>query len=148
MMNRDWLDRIIVDPELGGWDKAKAWAKHAVETVAPIPGLIHRPKGGGIERLIKAAMGQGRETLERAILREFFGIKVSNPWISREDAFKHFKGLEGLRQRDTMARMLRWWNDVLRSDFDKKITKKAIRTSVKRVAKKARQDRLSLVGVP
>ena len=114
--------------------KIGKFAQHAVLTAAPIPSFVVKRGGGGVQRIFNAALGNGREGITRVLLREVFGIRVQQPWIRREDAFKLCKQLYGQDAADHLLTTLGLFDEIYAEEFDRRI-------NVSDLARAHRRDR-------
>lgn len=142
---RNWMDRAIVDPESSAFTKLWQWSVHFIDSTAPIPPLVPslrisagkvKAHGGALE-IFQAAIGQSREGVVRAVLREVFGIRVNDPWVRRADAFKLIKEAKGTEEAERYLELMTLYNEIYRSEYDTPIKPQAVRRSLKRDRKRA-----------
>jgi len=127
-MNRSsWTGRDIAREHDEPVEKVRAIAKHVFEGVIPLPTITTR----GARRIYLAATGDERYPLIKTILKELFGINVSAPWIRREDAFRMLKEMKGEKAAKAFEVALTAYNEIYRSDRDKRIKSRAVSQSLR-----------------
>lgn len=129
---------FAADPRKWADTRVYKATKHVFGQTAPLPPLFWKPgkRGGGLERIHDAFVGNSSQNVYAVILKEIFGITGTEPWIRREDAYALIKSKLGDEDAERFAELLTLYNETYRGDYDRPITPQEIIESIKRDAER------------